>query len=117
VGDKSTRKRAVARGEALLQDFAQQANSRNAMLADTVANSGTVDRAAQLLSGGALFTNPVATLGSLGGGLAMYSQPVQNALVTAVSKRGKGAQAAGNRLEKLIGSNAPRQALITGSGD
>lgn len=115
-GDKSARKRAVAKGEALLQDFAQEGQARNAMLADSVANSGTADRAAQLLSGGALFTNPLATLGTLGGGLTMYSQPVQNALVGAVSKRGANAPMMANRLNALISSNAPRQVSVTGGG-
>lgn len=115
-GDKSVRKRATARGEALLQDFAQEGQATNAMLADTVANSGTVDRAAQILSGGALFTNPLATVAGGAGGLAMYSQPVQNALVAAVSKRGAGAADTAKKINLLLNSNAPRQAAITSGG-
>ena len=95
--DKSSRKRAVARGDALLQEDARIGQS---ILANTEPDSGTMGRLAMgssLLSGGGVAglmagTASAPALAATGAGIgalrAMYSQPVQNALVNAVSKRG-----------------------------
>jgi hypothetical protein len=82
--DKSVRKNATSRGNALMQDLAGEGQR---VLGNKVGNSFTTDRA--LLSLGTLATgaiNPAIPAGLLAGA-GMYSRPVQNALVSAVTKR------------------------------
>lgn len=105
ASDKSVRKRAVARGEALMQDTAQQ----GMMLGNNYPDSGTAGRL--LTAGGAgagLVANPMATLVA-GGGLTaasgLYTRPVQRALVNALSSRPDMAPEIAARLNAL-GSSA-----------
>lgn len=111
AGDSSTRKRSVARGEALLQD---QARIGQKILANTEPDSGTAGRMAAgagLLSSGGVagLVSGAASLPALAtaaGGVTalrgLYSQPVQNALVNLVSKRGAGAQKAAEAVNALL---------------
>ena len=82
--DKTARKTATSKGAALMQDLA---GSGQRVLGNKVGNSFTTDRA--LLSLGALGTGAInpAIPASLIAGAGMYSRPVQNALVSAVTKR------------------------------
>lgn len=82
--DKSTRKRATARGDALMQDIG---SAGQRVLGETVPNSGTIDRGAQIATGALGVMNPLAVAGGLGAGYGMYTRPVQNALVSLVSRR------------------------------
>ncbi len=75
--DKSTRKRATARGTALLQDLAVAGQQK---LATRTPNSGTADRAMQVGAVASLVTNPLATASALLAGPALYNQPTQNVL-------------------------------------
>ena len=82
AGDPTLGKRALSRGEARLQDLADNAK---AVLGKTVADSGTPERAATIglghvLTGGAGVAFPAATVGSIAGHAAMYSPLGQNAL-------------------------------------
>lgn len=88
TADKSVRKRAVSRGEALMQDLG---NAGQQVLGNKVPNSFTTDRA--LIAGGGLagyLVNP-AIPATLLGGAAGYTAPAQRALVSAVSSRPAGA--------------------------
>jgi hypothetical protein len=87
--DSSVRGRAVARGDALMQDLG---NAGQAVLGNKVSNSHTVDRA--LMGAGALgsgFINPAIPAGLLGGA-ALYSNPIQRGLTFAVTARPQIAQ-------------------------
>jgi hypothetical protein len=82
--DDSVRKRAVSRGEALMQDLG---NAGQQVLGNKVPDSGTVGRG--LASIGALATaaiHPAIPIG-LGIGGAAYTGPLQSALRAAVSSR------------------------------
>ena len=82
--DMSTRGRAVSRGEALMQDYA---NAGQQVLGNKYPDSGTPGRL--LLNAGALATYalhpgiPAALLGAA----SVYAPPVQNALVALMTKR------------------------------
>lgn len=95
--DKSVRKRAVARGTALMQDLS---NAGQNVLGNRYPDSGTAGR--MLLNGGALaggsLVSPGALLG-LGAGYAAYLSPAQQALVAAVSARPQSAQAVSQALQ------------------
>jgi hypothetical protein len=84
TADQSVRKRAVARGTALMQDLG---NAGQSVIGNKVPDSGTAQR---LMYGvGALSTglyNPLIPAGLLGGA-AMYTSPMQRALVGAASAR------------------------------
>ena len=84
TADQSTRKRAVSRGTALMQDLG---NAGQSVIGNKVPNSFTTDRA--LLSLGSLGSyaiNPAIPAGLLAGG-ALYTQPAQRLLVGAVANR------------------------------
>lgn len=86
--DKSTRKRAVSRGDALMQDL----GGAGARLGNKVPNSGTVDRL--MLGGagiGAGLYDPMIPIG-LGAGAAAYTPAVQALLRGLVSSRPAAAQ-------------------------
>jgi hypothetical protein len=72
ASDKSVRKGAFARGDALMQDISEAGKST---LSQTVPNSGTADRVlnAMLLGGGASMVNP-ASLAALAAAPAVYSR-------------------------------------------
>jgi hypothetical protein len=89
TADKSTRKRAVARGEALMQDLGSAGQN---VLGNKVPNSGTADRL--LLGGGGLGTlayfEPTAALATGAGGAtaaALYTPAAQGVLRALVSSR------------------------------
>ena len=98
AADDSTRGRAVSRGTALMQDLG---NAGQAVIGSKVPDSGTAGRmffgGASLLSGA---VNPVATIGGLLGGAAMYTAPMQALLRGAVSARPEAAQAIAEALKK-----------------
>jgi hypothetical protein len=106
--DKSVRKRAVSRGEALMQDLG---NAGQQVLGNKVPNSFTTDRA--LIAGGGLagyMVNP-AIPATLLAGAAGYTAPVQRALVSAVSSRPAGAA---NLAQSLRGIDPALIAAIPG---
>lgn len=84
TADQSTRKRAVSRGTALMQDLG---NAGQSVLGNKVPNSFTTDRA--LIAGGGIgagMVNP-AIPGALLAGGALYTQPAQKALVQLIADR------------------------------
>jgi hypothetical protein len=84
TADQSTRKRAVSRGTALMQDLG---NAGQSVIGNKVPNSFTTDRALLSLSGlGAGAINP-AIPGALLAGGALYTQPAQKALVKLIADR------------------------------
>lgn len=97
TADRSTRKRAVARGEALMQDLGSAGQS---VLGNKVPNSFTTDRA--LMAGGGLgayFLDPLIPAGLLAGG-ALYTNPAQALLRGAVSARPELAQPVAETIRK-----------------
>lgn len=95
--DRSVRGRAVARGQALMQDLS---NAGQNVIGNKVPNSFTTDRA--LLAGGGLgagFLNPAIPLGLAGGGL-LYTQPAQRFLSGLLSSRPQSAQAVADTLRQ-----------------
>ncbi len=102
--DSSVRGRAVARGNALMQDLG---NAGQQVLGNKIPDSGTAGRLA--LGSGAVasgFINPAIPLG-LVGGAAMYSRPVQNALRYLLTARPAGANALASNLEAFAPRLAP----------
>jgi hypothetical protein len=120
--DKSTRGRAVARGEALLQ---KDASIGQKILANTEPDSGTVGRLAMgssllsgggvagMLSGAASAPALIGTASGIGALRAAYSSPVQNALVRAVSSRGANAPMIGRTAENLLADRARQSAVVS----
>lgn len=97
AADQSVRKRAVARGTALMQDLGGAGQS---VLGNKVPNSFTTDRA--LIAGGAMtsgLVNPAIPLGLLGGA-GLYTSPAQRALVALASSRGPLAQPAAQAVQQ-----------------
>lgn len=106
--DSSVRKRAAARGDALMQDLGG-AGSR---LGNKVPNSGTADRL--MLGGaglGAYFVDPLIPAGLLAGAGA-YSSPVQGLLRGLVTTRPQGAQAVAGLLNQGSPMLAPAGGLL-----
>ena len=97
--DKSKDKGSFARGGALMQDLTDAGKS---VLTGKVGNSFTTDR---MLMGGGLgsalgyFIDPSVPLG-LAAGAGLYTNPVQRALVSAVSSRPQSAQKAAELVRK-----------------
>ena len=105
--DRSVRGRAVARGQALMQDLS---NAGQNVIGNKVPNSFTTDRA--LLAGGGLgagLLNPAIPLGLAGGGL-LYTQPAQRILSSLISSRPQAAQAVADSLRQA----SPRLGLLGG---
>lgn len=111
AADQSVRKRAVARGTALMQDLG---NAGQAVLGNKVPNSGTADRlwmgAGTLAGTGAL--NPAIPAGILGGA-ALYTSPVQNALTFLLTQRPEAAQAVANALRQSSPALVPAAAQVS----
>lgn len=102
VADRSTRKRAVARGNALIQDLG---NAGQQVIGNKVPNSFTTDRA--LIAGAATGVfNPLAAAGVVGGSVA-YSRPGQALLNALVGSRPASAQALANTLKNFAPNAAP----------
>jgi hypothetical protein len=96
--DKSKDKGQYAKGNALMQDLSDAAR---AVVGDKVPNSGTAERL--LYGGGALgsgLVNPAIPM-ALAGGATAYTAPVQNALVSLVTKRPEFAKALASEVNKL----------------
>lgn len=97
AADNSVRKRSVARGTALLQDLS---NAGQSVLGNRVPNSGTTDRAALAGLVGAGLINPAIPLG-IAGGAALYTSPLQRALVGSVASRPQAAQPTADLLRQI----------------
>lgn len=101
VMDSSVRKRASARGAALMQDLASAGRD---VLPSSVPDSGTWTRAmfnAGAGGAGAMFEPNV--LATALGGAAAYSKPGLRVLAAALTRRPQGAQGAANALSRLKG--------------
>ena len=109
--DKSVRKRAVARGEALMQDLGTAGQN---VLGNKVPNSFTTDRL--MLGGGAAgagayFIDPAVPLGLLGGA-ALYTSPAQSLLRGAVANRPQSAKAVAKAFKEAAPVLAPATGLL-----
>lgn len=83
--DSSLRKKAFSRGEALMQDVAQQAEKT---IGGKYPDSGTAGRTlAALGAGGAYFANPLLAIGEAGLAGAYGIPQVRNSLLALVAKR------------------------------
>jgi len=105
--DKSKDKGQYAKGNALMQDLSDAAR---AVVGDKVPNSGTAERL--LYGGGGLASgllNPAIPM-ALAGGATAYTSPVQNALVSLVTKRPEFAKALASEVNRL-GSSKPAQSV------
>lgn len=130
AGDKSARKRSIARGEGLLQDDARIGQK---ILANTEPDSGTMGRLALgggllgsggmagLLTGSASIPAVLAPSAGIGALRGMYSPSVQNAMVKMVTERSPKMIAAGNKVNALVDGKTANQlrraAIISASGD
>ena len=96
--DTSVRRRAVARGDALMQDLTTAGRS---VLGETLPNSGTADRALTsllTLGGGYLFDPALA--GSIIAGRAAYTPIAQRGITAALTQRPEVVRAAGGLVER-----------------
>lgn len=108
AGDKSARKNAFAKGNALMQDFSETGVN---VLGRTVPDSGTAGRVANMgMLAAALAGAPGALIGAAGGS-ALYSPAGQKALATLLTKRPQSMMMLGNKMEDL----APLLAQMTGA--
>lgn len=100
--DRSVRRRAVARGEALGQDFANAARN---VLPATIGNPGTADRVLAAGAGLAAGTNPMTIIpgvAAAGAGVAAYSRPGTRAIQQFVTRTpGPASQFAARMLQDL----------------
>ena len=97
--DRSVRKRAVARGEALAQDFADAARST---LPSNVPDSGTAGRLVTMALGGGAVANPGAVLPAVGAGaatMAAYTPAATRAFQAAATRQ---VGPAGNFVARVI---------------
>ena len=108
TADQSTRKRAVGRGEALMQDLGTAGAK---VLGNNYPDSGTAGR--MFLGVGALGTGAINPLipAALVGGAAVYTPAVQNALVYLMTKRPDMAPQVANYLKQVSGPAAAGLAL------
>lgn len=111
----SVRSRAYLRGDALMQDYADQGKA----LVDTVPNSGTFDRA---IAGGAAFGGAVVSpkvAAILGGLLAAYAPGGRKVMQKALSPAGPRRTAIARQLEKrarLVGSTTAASVAASSQG-
>lgn len=96
--DKSVGKGASAKGQALMQDLAEQGTQ---VLGSKVPDSGTAGRLAYMLGGGAAVMNPSLLLGA--GAAAPYVGPMRQATAAALTKRPANAEA----LAQLLRRSSP----------
>jgi hypothetical protein len=107
ASDQSVRDRATARGQALMQDWAQNGLK---VIGDKIPDSGTAGRTANLAAIGALATNPQyipAVVAGVGAGAAAYSPLGQKALVGAATNRPPQAQLWADALRKFVPLSGP----------
>ena len=105
--DSSVRKRAVARGTALMQDLGGAGQN---VLGNKVPNSGTFDRAAMGVGGLSAGLIEPWIPAALIGGAGMYSQPVQSLLRGAVSARPSSAES----IARILNQTSPMLSPATG---
>lgn len=106
TSDRSSRKRAVARGEALLQDLGTDAK---VVIGNTLNDSGTPERAMMstlLLGGGASMINPTLLLGPAALA-ALYSGPANRAFQFAATRGAPARGRARAAIEALTRAGAP----------
>lgn len=110
TADKSVRKRAVARGDALMQDLSTAGQN---VLGNKVPNSGTADRAFLGLGalGGVGYFEPMAAAGLLGSA-GLYTPQVQGLLRLLVSQRPDLAQPVAEALRKSSPALVPAGAQV-----
>lgn len=105
--DQSVRDRSTARGDALMQGWAQDGLK---VLGDKVPNSGTFDRGANAALIAALAANPhyiaPAAIG-IGAGSAMYSPLGQKMAIGLTTRRPPQAQSLANMLRRYVPSLTP----------
>ncbi len=104
AADGSVRKRAVARGNALMQDLG---NAGQTVLGNKVPDSGTAGRL--MMNAGALSTglvNPLIPIGLAAGG-GLYTRPAQRLMVNALASRPQSAQAVANALRNRASAFSP----------
>jgi hypothetical protein len=109
AADNSVRKRAVSRGDALMQDLGTAGQN---VLGNRVADSGTAGR--MMLGGGALgagMMNPAIPVGLIGGA-AMYSSPGQRLLTSMLLSRPQSAKAISGLLNQSSPMFAPAGGLL-----
>lgn len=109
AADSSKDKAAYARGNALMQDLSEAGKK---VMGNKTGNSFTADRG--FLAAGALGTgmaSPVIPASLAAGGL-MYTQPIQNALVSAVAKRGVNAAKNSKAAQNALTRAAPAAVLL-----
>lgn len=111
--DDSVRGRAVARGTALMQDLGRAGQS---VIGSKVPDSGTAGRigwGAGLVGAGAV--NLPVTATALGTGAALYTRPVQNALVRMLANRPDSAQSIAELVRQLSPVGAAALAPLANS--
>lgn len=111
--DDSVRGRAVARGTALMQDLGRAGQS---VIGSKVPDSGTAGRigwGAGLVGAGAV--NLPVTATALGTGAALYTRPVQNALVRMLANRPDSAQSIAELVRQLSPMGAAALAPLANS--
>lgn len=96
--DKSARKGAFARGDAVLQKLAENGKK---VIGIKYPDSGTAGRLANMAAGGALVFDPVTTLGVGAVGSLPYSQVGQSAITSALTQRSPWARPVGNALNRI----------------
>ncbi len=101
AADDSVRGRAVARGNALMQNLGTAGQN---VLGNKVPNSGTAERL--MYGAGSFFINPLIPA-SLVAGAGAYTSPLQRLLVASVSSRPASAQGAANALRKTAPALIP----------
>lgn len=96
--DKTLRKRASARGQALMQDLGENAQN---VIGQSVPDSGTPFRTINALAlGGGAVVNPWIPAGAVAGA-AMYSSPAQKMLAALLTKRPQLAGPLADQLRRL----------------
>jgi hypothetical protein len=112
AADKSKDKAAFARGNALMQDLSEAGKS---VMGNRVPDSGTAGRVGlgALAGTTAYAVNPMLAAG-LGTGAALYTQPVQNALVRAVASRPEIAAPLAARITQGTNALVPAGSIVGG---
>lgn len=96
AADKSARKNAYAKGNALMQDLSDAGLN---VLGRTVPDSGTAGRLSNILAAGSAAINPAPLVGLLGAS-ALYTTPAQKALAAILTQRPELAITAGRGLSQ-----------------
>lgn len=97
--DGSRNKAAYSSGRALMQDLGDNAK---AVLGQSVPDSGTPLRVANMAMLGSGFANPMIPLGAAAGGL-LYTAPAQRALASLLTQRPELVRALGEQVPRLAG--------------